>query len=118
MGWFSNLTGSLGGGVSNLLGGVLAPVFGGANQLVSTATNSAGAVSLGGSQGMNFLQGIFGGMGFGGTPTAQPPSQSLQTAEQTKATEDKAKMKIIAIVGGVILAVIGIVLAIVKSKKK
>jgi len=66
MGWFSNITGSIGGGISNILGGTLAPIFGGANQLVATAANSAGAISLGGSQGANWLSsltGLFGGIG-------------------------------------------------------
>ena len=117
MGWFKDLTGSIGGGVSNLLGGVLAPVFGGANQLVHTATNSAGAMSIGGSQGMNFLQGIFGGLGFGGSPMAQPPVQAMSNNNNSTTSVPTDKKTIGMIIGGVLL-VLGIIIAMVKSKKK
>jgi len=113
MGWFSNLTGSIGGGISNILGGTLAPIFGGANQLVATATNSAGAISLGGSQGANWLSGLFGGIGdWPGAGGSQPPAQNPNN-QPTQPTN--SKMPIIII--GALLVVVAIVVSIFKRKK-
>jgi LPXTG-motif cell wall-anchored protein len=114
MGWFSNLTGSIGGGISNILGGTLAPIFGGANQLVATATNSAGAISLGGSQGANWLNsitGLFGGIGGAPAGGPLPPSQAL--TNQPQPTDNKT---IMLIIGG-LLVVGAIVVSIFKRKK-
>jgi len=114
MGWFSNLTGSIGGGISNILGGTLAPIFGGANQLVATATNSAGAISLGGSQGANWLSGLFGGNGgFGaGAGGALPPAQNPNN-QPTQSTDSKTPMIIV----GVLLVVVAILVSIFKRNQ-
>jgi len=128
MGWFSNLTNSLGGGVSDLLGGILSPVADTANSFMnglggSGVLDTSGANSflggLGGGLGGGGLGGAGGGLfggGLGGIMTAGGEPKNDTAPPDATGESWFAKNKTGVIIGSIVL-VLGTIAAFVFGRK-
>lgn len=120
MGWFSNLTESIGGGVSDLLGGILNPVSETVNNVLgglgsSGVLDTAGATSFLGGLGSGLGGGGIGGLGAGALGALGGQQAGGQTKDQTG---QAANSKYIGwLIGGGLLVVGGIIY-FSKNKKK
>jgi len=98
MGWFSKLTKSVGGGIGNLLGGIVGgtvkPVAESANGLLSNP--NFGAV-LGGIGGVG---GILNSIGLGRRGEGESPSTPTETSQNNNQT-------MLLILGGILLFIFG-----------